>query len=213
VPEYLRPSGPIASRAVLTGDPGRAMMLAQELTEEPMMTNHARGLWGYTGTAPDGEPLTVQATGIGAPSAAAVLRDLAELGLERAVRVGTCVARSPEHPLGRLLVVREAYGGDGVSRSLGREGPGLRPAISTELAAGGAELAEVASYDSEPGEAAAPADDLQSAALIAVGEELGLEVGAVLVVARDSAGAFIRPDQLDAAAKRAGHLAAAALSS
>jgi uridine phosphorylase len=214
VPEYLRPSGPIASRAVLTGDPGRAMMLAQELTEEPRMTNHARGLWGYTGTAPDGEPLTVQATGIGAPSAAAVLRDLAELGLERAVRVGTCVARTEEYPLGLLLVVSDAYGGDGVSRSLGREGPGLRPSISAEIAAGGgAELARIASYDSEPGETTAPADDLQTAALIAVGEELGLEVGAVLVVARDSAGAFIRPDELDAAAKRAGRLAAAALSS
>jgi purine-nucleoside phosphorylase len=214
VPEYLRPSGPIASRAVLTGDPGRAMMLAQELTEEPKMTNHARGLWGYTGRAPDGEPLTVQSTGIGAPSAAAVLRDLAELGLERAVRVGTCVARTPEQPLGRLLVVSEAYAADGVSRSLGHEGPGLRPSISGALASGSdAELAQVASYDSEPGETTAPAYDLQTAALIAVGEELGLELGAVLVVARNSDGVFIRPEDLDAAAKRAGRLAAAALSS
>ena len=69
MPAYLRPSGPIAERAVLTGDPGRAMMLAQDLTEQPKMMNHARGLWGYTGTAPDGALLTVQATGMGGPSA------------------------------------------------------------------------------------------------------------------------------------------------
>ena len=54
-----RPSSGPAARsppdAVLTGDPGRAMMLAQELlTEGPKMTNHARGLWGYTGLAADG---------------------------------------------------------------------------------------------------------------------------------------------------------------
>ena len=29
-------------------------MLAQELLEQPKMSNHARGLWGYTGAAPAG---------------------------------------------------------------------------------------------------------------------------------------------------------------
>ncbi len=101
-----------------------------------------------------------------------------------------------------------------MSRSLGREGPGLRPSISGALASGGdAELSQVASYDSEPGETTAPAYDLQTAALIAVGEELGLGLGAILVVARNSDGVFIRPDELDDAAKRAGRIAAAALSS
>ena len=38
------------------------------------MFNHHRGLWGYTGPArADGEPLTIQATGMGGPSAAIVL--------------------------------------------------------------------------------------------------------------------------------------------
>ena len=53
------------------GDPGRALAVAQALLDQPpRMFNHARGLWGYTGTAPDGELLTVQATGMGGPSAA-----------------------------------------------------------------------------------------------------------------------------------------------
>ncbi len=68
------------------------MALAQVLTEQPKMANHARGLWGYSGITAAGRGLTVQATGMGGPSAALVLSDLAELGVERAVRVGTCAA-------------------------------------------------------------------------------------------------------------------------
>ena len=49
MPPRLRPTAPIAADAVLVGDPGRALLLAQELLEEPKMSNHARGLWGYSG--------------------------------------------------------------------------------------------------------------------------------------------------------------------
>ena len=38
-----------AADAILVGDPGRALLLAQELLEQPKMSNHARGLWGYSG--------------------------------------------------------------------------------------------------------------------------------------------------------------------
>ena len=58
------------------------------------MFNHHRGLWGYTGTAPDGEPLTIQATGMGGPSAAIVLTELIALG------------RAPGDPRGHLRRAR-----------------------------------------------------------------------------------------------------------
>jgi len=54
VPTRLRPTAPIAADAILVGDPGRALLLAQELLEQPKMSNHARGLWGYSGATPDG---------------------------------------------------------------------------------------------------------------------------------------------------------------
>ena len=41
-------------QAILVGDPGRALLLAQELLEQPKMSNHARGLWGYSGATPEG---------------------------------------------------------------------------------------------------------------------------------------------------------------
>src|SRR3712207_7310066 len=58
---------------------------------EPRMFNHNRGLWGYTGTAADGAPMTIQATGMGGPSAAIVVAELIDLGARRLVR------RSEEH--------------------------------------------------------------------------------------------------------------------
>ena len=50
----LRPNASDAADAILVGDPGRALLLAQELLEQPKMSNHARGLWGYSGQTPAG---------------------------------------------------------------------------------------------------------------------------------------------------------------
>ena len=86
------------------------------------MFNHARGLWGYTGTAPDGELLTVQATGMGGPSAAIVCEELIALGARTLVRIGTCGALDPEIELGTLLAVERALPGDGTSAALGANG-------------------------------------------------------------------------------------------
>src|SRR6266436_1306577 len=88
-PVHLRPTAPLAERVLLPGDPGRALELAQALLVEPLMFNHHRGLWGYTGAAPDGEPLTIQSTGMGGPSAAIVMSELIALGARRAIRVGS----------------------------------------------------------------------------------------------------------------------------
>src|SRR3982751_3826310 len=107
MPARLRPTAPLAAEAILVGDPGRALMLAQELLAEPKMSNHARGLWGYTGSTEAGRQLTIQATGMGGPSASVVLTDLAELGVRRAVRIGTCASLG-ELELGQLLVATEA---------------------------------------------------------------------------------------------------------
>ena len=90
---HLRPHADVAERVLLPGDPGRALRLAQQLVDgTPKMLNHNRGLWGYSGIAHDGAPLTVQATGMGGPSAAIVVEELVRLGARRFVRVGTCGA-------------------------------------------------------------------------------------------------------------------------
>src|ERR1700758_740815 len=118
-PNGLQPTAALAERVLLPGDPGRALMLAESLLEGAKMFNHHRGLWGYSGLASDGAPLTIQSTGMGGPSAAIVISELIELGVRRLFRVGPCGALAPGLRLGDLLVATEAFAADGTSRALG----------------------------------------------------------------------------------------------
>ena len=220
MPLRLRPSAPIATDAVLVGDPGRALMLAQELLEEPKMSNHARGLWGYTGRTLAGDELTIQATGMGGPSAALVLTDLAELGVRRAIRVGTCTALDPGLVPGELLAVSAAQSWSGPGGRAGEPAfpdPELAAALRRALGASARE-ATVASLDApHVGGAAAPvgagaAADMQTAALLAAGIRLGVAVAAVLVVSETAAGARLGDEGAEIAAKAAGRAAAVVLS-
>ena len=221
MPDRLRPSLPFAPEAVLVGDPGRALLLAQELLGQPRMSNHARGLWGYTGETPEGRGLTIQSTGIGAPSAAAVLADLAELGVERAVRVGTCRAiEAGLHP-GELLIAAKTFACDGVSRAHGREAEFVTPdaallASLRDAAGASTRAVATASFDLAPhpsgsGHAYA-ATDLQTAALFTLGAEIGLAVAALLIVAESAAGERLEDEPMAETAIHAGRAAAAALS-
>jgi DeoD family purine-nucleoside phosphorylase len=131
-PIALQPTAALGERVLLPGDPGRALMLAESLLEGAKMFNHHRGLWGYTGLAPDGEPLTIQSTGMGGPSAAIVIHELIELGARRLLRVGTCGALNEALALGDLVIATEAIAADGTSRALGA---GDRVAASPDLLA------------------------------------------------------------------------------
>jgi uridine phosphorylase len=133
-PNHLSPAAELAERVLLPGDPGRALAVAQALLEPaPRMFNHARGLWGYTGVAADGEPLTVQATGMGGPSAALVTGERIALGATRLVRIGTCGALDPDLEFGTLLAAERVLPTDGASAALGADAP-LEP--DPELLAG-----------------------------------------------------------------------------
>lgn len=169
------------------------------------MFNHARGLWGYTGTAADGLPLTIQSTGVGGASAAAVLEDLAGLGLQTALRVGTCRAAGADPALGAVLQVGRAIGRDGVSSAAGvltaRPDPGL------------AGTAVVLTRDRLGGrpETEAPVADRTTAPFLVVAAELGLRGGALLVVTSTARGTGLSAEALLAAEHALGHAAAALL--
>jgi uridine phosphorylase len=191
MPRRLRPTAEIHPDAILVGDPGRAMALAQVLTEQPQMANHARGLWGYSGTTAAGRGLTVQSTGMGGPSAALVLADLAELGVERAVRVGTCAAIAPAFEPGDLVWVRMAR-----PWSADRPGAGspvrpdealaenLRTALGEDAKAGRVASVDFLHPSPDPAHAIPEGDvaDMQTAALLTAGARLGIALAAVLIV-------------------------------
>jgi uridine phosphorylase len=237
MPLHLRPSAPYAPDVLLPGDPGRALALAQKLLTEPKMSNHARGLWGYTGETPEGRPLSLQSTGMGGPSAAIVLQELAELGVRRAIRVGTCGALDPYLEHGRLLVASEALAEDGASRALGA-GEIVAPdaELTARLAAGlpeGVAPSRIVTtdlfYDGDPDQSGPPraradawrrrgatAVEMEAATLFALGNRLGVAVGCVLAVSdtfEDGERARIEDDDLAEAAERMGALAAQALNS
>ncbi|HXD67062.1 MAG TPA: hypothetical protein VNV17_20720 [Solirubrobacteraceae bacterium] len=225
---HILPTAPLAERVLLPGDPGRALLLAQSLLAEPKMFNHHRGLWGYTGEARDGAPLTIQSTGMGGPSAAIVIAELADLGARTLLRVGTCGALDESLELGELLVATEALTADGTSRALGA---GDRVAGDLELlgrlldAAGtngrhGPVVSSDLFYDG-PEDAAerwrahgALAVEMVTATLFALAGRRGLRAGCALIVSDTVLPARRRIDAegLHDAERRLGELAVAALS-
>jgi uridine phosphorylase len=191
-PIHLRPTAPLAERVLLPGDPHRALAVAQSLLEAPKMFNHTRGLWGYTGIAADGKPLTVQSTGMGGPSAAIVIEELIGLGARALVRIGTCGALREGFELGDLVVGREVIASDGVSAALGTSPRLLPDRRLTEGLTTGAEPVTIVStdlfYDPRAGAAeewiAAGADvvEMEAATLLAVAARHDVPAGVVLAV-------------------------------
>jgi uridine phosphorylase len=229
---HLHPTAPLAERVLLPGDPGRALLLAQALIGRPRMFNHNRGLWGYSGEAlHDGAPLTIQATGMGGPSAAIVAAELVDLGARTLLRVGTCAAIAPGAQLGDLVVVEAAISADGTSRALGAgerisgdpeltarlrdarqraagHGPAGVVAVTTDLFYDGPLGAEAACAH-----AGATVVEMETATLFALGARRGVATGALLIVSDVIVPERTRidPDALRAAEHRLGELAVRAL--
>ena len=216
---------------LLPGDPGRALLLAQALLEQPKMFNHNRGLWGYTGAAVDGEPLTIQSTGMGGPSAAIVIEELVRLGARRIVRVGTCGALVGGFALGDALVAEASVPADGTSRALGADGrvaadPALTDALEAAARAqGGGEVRRGAILTTDlfyaadgshsiPAADGALAIEMEAATLFQLAVLRGFSAGCVLIVS-DLLGpdrGRISAEVLEASAERCGRIAVAALS-
>jgi DeoD family purine-nucleoside phosphorylase len=223
---HLHPTAELAERVLLPGDPGRALRLAQALLSEPRMFNHNRGLWGYTGEASDGLPLTIQSTGMGGPSAAIVIAELSDLGARRLLRVGTCGALDQSLELGALLIVAESIAEDGTSRALGAGervagDPELSRALS-DAAGADARSGRVVStdlfYDAPAREdgwiaAGALACEMETATLFALASRRGVRAASVLVVSDLvlPVRRRIERDPLEQAEVRMGELAARAL--
>jgi uridine phosphorylase len=168
------------------------------------MSHLARGLWGYTGETEGGRRLTVQSTGVGGPSAAIVVAGLADLGVSRVVRLGTCF--SEEADPGEAFVVTGAVQRDGTSLAItgSRKPVGPDPGLCAALESV-APPARAVSHDlpprlhrAVPGADPAPLRDLQTAATFAVAESLGLRAAAILVVAETGTGQRLAEPDLEA---------------
>jgi DeoD family purine-nucleoside phosphorylase len=235
-PNGLQPTAALSERVLLPGDPGRALMLAESLLDAPKMFNHNRGLWGYTGVAPDGAAVTIQSTGMGGPSAAIVIHELIDLGARRLLRVGTCGALKDKLGLGDLVIATESIAADGTSRALGAgdrvpaspdfletviataDPPFGDPDPGTHQIHTGAIVTTDLFYDNreleqEWSRAGALAVEMEAATLFALAAARGVEAAALLVVSDLVLPARVRIGQEDlrAAERRMGDAALRAL--
>jgi 5'-methylthioadenosine phosphorylase/purine-nucleoside phosphorylase len=116
VPIHVRAEpGDYAEACLLPGDPLRAKYIAETYFDGAVQRNAERGMLGYTGEF-EGKPVSVQATGMGCPSAAIVMEELIQLGVKRFLRVGTCGGLQPDLSLGDLIVAVTAVPGDATAR-------------------------------------------------------------------------------------------------
>ena len=111
--------GDFAESVLLPGDPRRAKYVAENFFEGAKLVTEERGMLGYTGTY-KGEPISIQATGMGCPSAAIVTEELIQLGAKSLLRIGTCGGYHREMKLGDLVIATAATPADGTVSSITR---------------------------------------------------------------------------------------------
>ncbi|WP_117237303.1 phosphorylase family protein [Thermus sediminis] len=192
--------GEVAERVLLPGDPGRAEWIAKTFLEDPVLYTANRGLLGFTGRF-QGVPVSVQTTGMGAPSASIVAEELIGLGARVLLRVGTCGALDAALAPGDLVIPQGAVPLDGATRQYleGRPyAPVPDPGLFLALWRGAEALGyphhvglvatEDAFYATTPEGAGAwsrlgvLAFEMEASALFLLGKMRGVRAGAILAV-------------------------------
>jgi uridine phosphorylase len=112
-------SGDVASTVLLPGDTERVDKIVSLWDEAEEVATH-REYRTVTGTY-EGTPVSVTSTGIGSPSAAIAVEELAECGVDTFLRVGSCGAIQPNVSVGDLVVTSGAARQEGTSEAYVRE--------------------------------------------------------------------------------------------
>ena len=103
-----------AKYAIIPGDPGRVEKIAAYL-DNAKQVGYNREYNSYLGYL-DGEKVLVVSTGIGGPSCAICVEELAKIGVDTFIRVGTCGGMQPEVEPGDVIIGSGAIRQDGTSR-------------------------------------------------------------------------------------------------
>ena len=109
----------VAPSVLLPGDPERVEKITETWDDHSVVAEH-REYRTATGTH-EGTPISVTSTGIGSPSAAIAVEELARVGVDTLVRVGSCGAIQPETDVGDLIITTGAVRQEGTSTEYVRE--------------------------------------------------------------------------------------------
>lgn len=104
----------IAKNIFLPGDPNRIDKIIAHWASSKEVANN-RGLRVVTGEY-KGIPVSAVATGMGCPSAAIVIEELANLGVERIIRIGTCGALKGDINPGEAIIPYAAIRAEGTTK-------------------------------------------------------------------------------------------------
>ena len=119
MPIHIRAQASDYAPAVLCpGDPRRAKYIAETFFDPgARLVNEERGELGFTGTF-KGKPISVQASGMGCPSAAIYYTELIQLGAQRIIRVGTAGGLAPGLRMADTVVAMSATPDDPTAQLL-----------------------------------------------------------------------------------------------
>lgn len=107
-------AGDIAPIVLTPGDPARVQLIAQYWDEAREVANN-REFLTMTGTY-KGVPISATSTGIGSPSAAIAVEELANIGAKVIIRIGTCGALQEGVLPGETIVPYAAIRAEGTTR-------------------------------------------------------------------------------------------------
>ena len=114
--QYHTGVGPedIGEYVIMPGDPKRCEKIAAHF-DNPVLVADSREYVTYTGTL-DGVKVSVTSTGIGGPSAAIAIDELAKCGAHTFIRVGTCGGMQTDIMGGDVVIANGAIRMEGTSR-------------------------------------------------------------------------------------------------
>ena len=103
-----------AKIAILPGDPGRVEFLAKMIDEDAKFITSNREYTSYLVNINNINVLVIS-TGMGGPSSGIALEELAMIGIEKFIRVGTCGTLQPNINIGDIIVTNASVRLDGTS--------------------------------------------------------------------------------------------------
>ncbi|SDK05855.1 nucleoside phosphorylase [Natronorubrum texcoconense] len=113
-PHLLVDDGDLTDRVLIPGDPGRVDRIAGHCDEHETIAENRE--YKVVNATYEGQELTICSTGIGCPSAAIAVEELANVGVENFIRVGTTGALQSDIEIGDMIVATGAAKNEGTSK-------------------------------------------------------------------------------------------------
>jgi uridine phosphorylase len=113
-PHLLVEPGAVNDIVLVPGDPDRVERIAAHCEDATTLTHNRE--YKLVNATYEGTPLSICSTGVGSPSAAIAIEELAAVGAETFLRVGTCGGLQEGVAVGDLVVATGASKDEGTTR-------------------------------------------------------------------------------------------------